>query len=67
MSRVIKSDRGETCLYMPPKNEIYGYFFLTVFRKFSRKIQIKKYSWGNEEWIDSETATSTSDYVLMRS
>ena len=66
MSRVIKTDRGETCLYMPPKNEIYGYFFFfTVFRKFSRKIQIKKCSWGNEEWIDSETATSTSDYVLM--
>ena len=41
------------------------FFFFTVFRKFSRKIQIKKYSWGNQEWIDSETATSTSDYVLM--
>ena len=39
-------------------------FFFTVFRKFSRKIQINKFSSGNEEWIESETATITSDYVL---
>ena len=38
--------------------------YATVFRKFSRKIQIKKYSTGNEEWIESETATIKSDYVL---
>ena len=43
--------------------EIYGHFF-TVFREFSLKIQIKKYSTGSEEWIESETATITSDYVL---
>ena len=39
-------------------------FFFTVFRKFSRKIQINKFSSGNEEWIESETATITSHYVL---
>ena len=55
-------DRGDTRLCMSQKREIYGYFF-TVFRKFSRKNN-KKYSTENEEWIESETATVTSDYVL---
>ena len=56
---------AETRVYnMPQKHEIYAYFFFTVFRKFSRKIQINKFSSGNEEWIESETATITSDYVL---
>ena len=41
MSRVIKSDRGETCLYMPPKNEIYGYFFLQFFESFRGKYKLK--------------------------
>ena len=57
---------AETRVYnMPQKHEIYAYlFFFTVFRKFSRKIQINKFSSGNEEWIESETATITSHYVL---
>ena len=42
MSRVIKTDRGETCLYMPPKNEIYGYFFfLQFFESFRGKCKLK--------------------------
>ena len=50
---------AETRVYnMPQKHEIYAYFFFfTVFRKFSRKVQINKFSSGNEEWIESETAT----------
>ena len=44
---------------MPLKHEVYGVF--TVFRKFSRKKILKKYS---EEWIEFETATITSDYVV---
>ena len=57
---------AETRVYnMPQKHEIYAFFFFfTVFRKFSRKIQINKFSSGNEEWIESETATITSHYVL---
>ena len=43
---------------MPEKHEIYGVF--AVFRKFRGKID-KKYSIGNEEWIEFETATITSD------
>ena len=45
------------------KHEMYEYFF-TVFRKFSGKSN-KKYSTGNEEWIKSETASLTGDYVLL--
>ena len=37
--------------------------FLQFFKSFRRKIY-KKYSTGNEEWIEFETATITSDYVL---
>ena len=47
---------------MPLKHEIYGYF-LHFFEGFLGKIN-RKYSTGNEEWIESETATITSDYVL---
>ena len=46
---------------MPPKREIYAVF--TVFRKFSRK-NLKEYSIGNEEWIEFETLTITSDYLV---
>ena len=40
-----------------------GIFFLQFFESFRGKI-CKIYSTGNEEWIESETATITSDYVL---
>ena len=43
-------------LYLPQKREIYGFF--TVFRG---KIY-KKYSRGNDEWIEFET----SDYVVHK-
>ena len=45
----------ETRVYRCHKN-MKSIGFFTVF--------IKKYSTGNEEWIDFETATITSDYVL---
>ena len=37
--------------------------FLQFFESFRGKIH-KKSSIGNEEWIEFETATITSDYVL---
>ena len=37
-------------------------FLLQFFESFRGKIN-KKYSTGNEEWIKSETATITSDYL----
>ena len=45
----------ETRVYICHKN-MKSIGFFTVF--------IKKYSTGNEEWIDFETATITSDHVL---
>ena len=49
---------------MPQKHEIYEFFFyLQFFESFRGKIY-KKYSTGNEEWIESETALMESDYVL---
>ena len=54
---------AETRVYMPQKHEIYGYFFFQFFESFCGKIY-KIYSTGNEEWMESETATITSDYVL---
>ena len=54
---------SETRVYICHKNTKSVGIFVTVFRKFSRK-KHKKYSTGNEEWIESETATITSDYVL---
>ena len=36
--------------------------FLQFFESFRGKIY-KKYSMGNEEWIEFETETITSDYV----
>ena len=53
----------ETRVYICHKN-MKSIGFFTVFRKFLRKILFKKYSTGNEEWIDFETATITSGYVL---
>ena len=44
---------------MPHKHEIYGYFFLQIFESVRRK-RYKKYTTGNEEWIESERATITS-------
>ena len=49
-------------LYMPQKHEIYG-FFLQFFESFCGKVY-KNYSTGNEEWIEFEKATITSDFVL---
>ena len=40
-----------------------GFFFLQIFESFRGKIY-KTYTTGNEEWIESERATITSDYVL---
>ena len=37
--------------------------FFTVFQSFYGKFY-KKYSTGNEEWIEFETATITSDYIV---
>ena len=48
---------AETRVYIGHKNmKSMGIFFI-VFQKFSRKKKYKKYSTGNEEWIESETAT----------
>jgi len=47
---------------MPQKHEIYG-FFHSFWKVFAEKY-VKKNSTGNEEWIQSETATITSDYAL---
>ena len=38
-------------------------FLLQFFQSFRRKIN-QKFSTGNEEWIKSEIATITSDYVV---
>ena len=37
--------------------------FLQFFESFRGKVH-DKYSTGNEEWIEFETATITSDYVV---
>ena len=54
--------RGDTRLYMPLNMKSMA-FLLQFFESFRGKIN-KKYSTGNEEWIKSETATITSDYVV---
>ena len=61
MSHVNLIAETRAYIIMPQKHEIYGVF--TLFRKFSRK-NLQKYSTGNEEWIEFETATITSDYVV---
>ena len=48
---------------MPQKREIYGCFIYSFSKVFAEKY-IKNYSTGNEEWIQSETATITTYYVL---
>ena len=54
---------AETSVYICHKNMKSMGIFLQFFKSFRRKIY-KKYSTGNEEWIEFETATITSDYVL---
>ena len=54
---------AETRVYICHKNMKSMGIFLQFFKSFRRKIY-KKYSTGNEEWIEFETATITSDYVL---
>ena len=46
---------------MPQNMKSMG--FLQFFESFRGKIY-KKYSIGNEEWIEFETATITGDYVV---
>ena len=53
---------AETRVHICHKN-MKSMGFLQVFKKFRGKIY-QKYSIGNEEWIEFETATITSDYVL---
>ena len=53
---------GETRVYICHKN-MKSMGFLQFFESFRGKIY-KKYSIGNEEWIEFETATITSDYVV---
>ena len=53
---------GDTRLYMPLNMKSMA-FLLQFFESFRGKIN-EKYSTGNEEWIKSETATITSDYVV---
>ena len=53
----------ETRVYICHKNmKSIGFFY--SFSKVFAEHFIKKYSTGNEEWIDFETSTITSDYVL---
>ena len=53
----------ETRVYICHKNMKSIGFFYSFSKVFAEKF-IKKYSTGNEEWTDFETATITSDYVL---
>ena len=53
---------AETRVYICHKN-MKSMGFLQFFESFRGKIY-KKYSIGNEEWIEFETATITSDYVV---
>ena len=52
---------AETRVYICHKN-MKSMGFLQFFESFRGKIY-KKYSIGNEEWIEFETETITSDYV----
>ena len=49
--------------YIRHKNMISMVFFTAVSKVFAEKYN-KKYSTGNEELIEFETATITRDYVL---
>ena len=53
---------AETRVYICHKN-MKSMGFLQFFESFRGKIY-KKYSIGNEEWIEFETATITSDYIV---
>ena len=53
---------AETSVYICHKN-MKSMGFLQFFESFRGKIYTK-YSIGNEEWIEFETATITSDYVV---
>ena len=53
----------EIRVYICHKNMKSMGIFLQFFESFRGKI-CKIYSTGNEEWIESETATITSDYVV---
>ena len=53
---------AETLVYTCHKN-MKSMRFFQFFESFHIKIY-KKYSIGNEEWIEFETATITSDYVV---
>ena len=53
---------AETRVYICHKN-MKSMGFLQFFESFRGKIY-KKYSIGNEEWIEFETATITGDYVV---
>ena len=53
---------AETRVYICHKN-MKSMGFLQFSESFRGKIY-KKYSIGNEEWIEFETATITSDYVV---
>ena len=54
---------AETRAYVSHKNMKSVGIFSQYFGSFRGKIY-KKYSTGNEERVESETATITSDYVL---
>ena len=60
MTKQRMTNCGDTCLEMPQKHEIYGYFFLQFSKVFTEKY-VKKHYTGNEEWIESETVTITSN------
>ena len=53
---------AETRVYICHK-KMKSLGFLQFFESFRGTIY-KKYSIGNEEWVEFETATITSDYVL---
>ena len=53
----------ETRVYICHKNMKSMGFFLQFSKLFAENF-VKKYSTGNEEWIEFETATITSDYVV---
>ena len=55
--------KTETRVYICHKNMESMGFFYSSSKVFAENF-IKKYSTGNEEWIEFETATITSDYVL---
>ena len=53
---------AETCVYICHK-DMKSVGFLQFFESFRGKMY-KKYSVGNEKWIEFEAATITSDYVV---